>query len=97
MTLKGLQSISQATSLGVAKESEFGETSDDESDRERCGMTTGLPCIIIIMLTRNCRSGLQDLRLCCRSAYLALKDLEISGTSKSSSWIVQVVTHSSQP
>lgn len=45
-------------------------------------MTTGLPCIIIIMLSRI-GVGYETWELCCRSVYLALKDLEISGTSQS--------------
>lgn len=56
---KGLDSISQVASLGVAKERDSGEFSDDECDRERRGRITGLLRMVIMASSRtNSRSGI---------------------------------------
>lgn len=56
---KGLDSISQVASLGVAKERDSGEFSDNECDRERRGRITGLLRMVIMASSRtNSRSGI---------------------------------------
>ena len=56
---KGLDSISQVASLGVAKERDSGEFSDDECNRERRGRITGLLRMVIMASSRtNSRSGI---------------------------------------